>query len=103
MESERTTAPGPSIAREPTKETTMGMTRRWTAEILLDEDDLGTTRAAVRLDTSEDAHLHGLATWQDPDPDAETAAEVGDDVAVAEALSQIAADLRRRAARRVSA
>ena len=73
----------------------MGMTRRWTAEILLDEDDLGTTRAAVRLDTSEDAHLHGLATWQDPDPEARC--EAGDGVAVAEALSQIAAKLRRQA------
>ena len=73
----------------------MGMTRRWTAEILLDEDDLGTTRAAVRLDTSEDEHLHGLATWQDPDP--EDPCEAGDGVAVAEALSQIAAKLRRQA------
>ena len=79
----------------------MGMTRRWTAEILLDEDDLGITRAAVRLDTSDDAHLHGLATWQDPDP--ETPSEFGDDVAVAEALSQIAAGLRQRAAHRASA
>jgi hypothetical protein len=74
----------------------MGMTRRWTAEILLDEDDLGTTRAAVRLDTSEDVHLHGLATWQVPDPEAPF--EVGDDVAVAAALSQVAAKLRQRAA-----
>jgi hypothetical protein len=79
----------------------MGMTRRWTAEILLDEDDLGLTRAAVRLDTSDDAHLHGLATWQDPDP--ETPSEVGDDVAVADALSQIAAGLRQRAASHASA
>jgi Domain of unknown function (DUF1876) len=74
----------------------MGMTRRWTAEILLHEDDLGTTRAAARLDTSEDEHLHGLATWQDPDPEAPC--EDGDDVAVAEALSQIVAKLRRHPA-----
>jgi hypothetical protein len=74
----------------------MGTTRRWTAEILLDEDDLGTTRAAVRLDTSEDEHLHGLATWQDPDTEAPC--EIGDEVAVAEALSQIAAKLRQHAA-----
>ena len=77
----------------------MGMTRRWTAEILLDEDDLGTTRAAVRLDTSEDEHLHGLATWQDP----EAPSEAGDDVAVAEALSQIAAKLRQHATYHVHA
>ena len=79
----------------------MGMTRRWTAEILLDEDDLGTTRAAVRLDTSEDEHLHGLATWQDPDPEARC--EAGDGVAVAEALSQIAAKLRQHAIQDVHA
>ena len=79
----------------------MGMTRRWTAEILLEEDDLGTTRAAVRLDTSEDEHLHGLATWQDPDPEAPS--EAGDDVAVAEALSQIAAKLRQQATHHASA
>jgi len=79
----------------------MGMTRRWTAEILLDEDDLGTTRAVVRLDTSEDAHLHGLGTWQDTDLDA--LPEVGDDVAVAEALTQVAAKLRQHAAVRASA
>jgi hypothetical protein len=79
----------------------MGMTRRWTAEILLDEDDLGTTRAAARLDTSEDEHLHGLATWQDPDPQAPS--DAGVDVAVAEALSQIAAKLRRQASDRASA
>ena len=74
----------------------MGTTKRWTAEILLDEDDLGTTRVAVRLDTSEDAHLHGLAVLKDPDPLAPS--EAGDDVAVAEALSQIAAKLRQQAA-----
>jgi Domain of unknown function (DUF1876) len=79
----------------------MGMTRRWTAEILLDEDDLGTTRAVVRLDTSDDAHVHGLATWQDPDP--ETPSDVGDDVAVADALSQVAAKLRQHAGQRVPA
>jgi hypothetical protein len=73
----------------------MATTRRWTAEILLDEDDHGATRAVVRLDTSEDAHLHGLATWHDPD--AESPTDAGDDVAVAEALSQIAANLRQRA------
>ncbi len=74
----------------------MGTTRRWTAEILLEEDGLGSTRAAVRLDTSEDEHLHGLATWQDPDP--EGPCEAGDDVAVAEALSQIVAKLRQHTA-----
>jgi hypothetical protein len=83
------------------KETTMATTRRWTAEILLDEADSGTTRAAVRVDTSEDAHLHGLATWHDPD--AGSPSDTGDDVAVAEALSQIAADLRRRAVHHASA
>ena len=74
----------------------MAMTRRWTAEILLDEDGLGTTRAVVRLDTSEDEHLHGLGTWRDPDPQAPV--DTGDDVAVAEALTQVAAKLRQHAA-----
>jgi Domain of unknown function (DUF1876) len=74
----------------------MGTTKLWTVEIFLDEGDLGTTRATARLDTSDDAHLHGRGSWQSADE--EEPSEVGDDVAVAEALSQIAAGLTIRAA-----
>ena len=69
----------------------MSTTKRWTAEILLDEDDLGTTHAVARLDTSEDAHLQGRGAWRSQgntdDP------EIGDDIAVAQALSELAAKL----------
>ncbi len=69
----------------------MSTTKRWMIEILLDEDDLGSTHVVARLDTSEDAHLQGRGTWhrqgtaEDP--------RIGDDIAVAKALSQIAAKL----------
>ena len=74
----------------------MGTTKRWTAEILLDEDDLGTTRAAVRLDTSEDAHLHGRAVRHAFGE--EHLPGIGSDAAVADALSQVVAKLRQQAA-----
>jgi hypothetical protein len=37
----------------------MSTTKRWTVEILLNEEDVGTIHAVARLDTSEDAHLQG--------------------------------------------
>jgi hypothetical protein len=69
----------------------MSTTKRWTVEILLDEEDLGTTHAVARLDTSEDAHLHGRGTWRSQGNTDDST--IGDDIAVANALSQIAAKL----------
>src|SRR3954470_19205081 len=86
------------------KETTMKTAERWTIEILLDEVDQGTTRAVARLDTSEDAHLHGRGTWRRADDedvldvdDVDVVSEVGDDVAVSQALAEIADKLAIRA------
>ena len=73
----------------------MSTAKRWTVEILIDEADQGTTRAVARLDTSEDAHLHGWGTWQSADDG--DVAEVGDDVAVSQALAEIADQLSIRA------
>jgi hypothetical protein len=75
------------------KKTTMRTAKRWTIEILLAEVDQGTTRAVARSDTSEDAHLHGRGTWQGEGGDA----EIGSDVAVSRALSEIADKLALRA------
>src|SRR5437763_7162594 len=71
--------------RRHAKETTMNTAKRWTIEILIDEVDEGTTRAVARLDTSEDAHLHGRGMWLCGN-DAESA----DDLAVSQALAEIA-------------
>jgi len=84
-----------------TKETTMTTAKRWTVEILLDEGDQGTTRAVARLDTSEDAHFHGRGTWHRADDG--DVAEVGDDVAVSQALAEIADKLSIRASKVASA
>jgi len=81
------------------KETTMKTAKRWTIEILLDEVDPGTARAVARLDTSEDAHVHGRGTWQGADEDV---AEIGNDLAVSRALSEIAEKLSVRASAAIS-
>jgi hypothetical protein len=69
----------------------MTTTKRWTVEILLSEEDLGTTHAVARMDTSEDAHLQGRGTWRSQSNTDDS--KIGDDIAVAQALSQIAAKL----------
>jgi hypothetical protein len=79
----------------------MSTAKRWTVEILIDEVDEGTTRAVARLDTSEDAHLHGRGTWR-PVNDGQIA-DVGDEVAVSQALAEIADKLSMRAAEAISA
>jgi hypothetical protein len=73
----------------------MSTMKRWTVEILIDEED-GAIHAVARLDTSEDAHLHGHGTWRSPG-DADVSA-MGDDLAVAQALSEVAAKLSIKAA-----
>ncbi|HVN13168.1 MAG TPA: dsRBD fold-containing protein [Kineosporiaceae bacterium] len=73
----------------------MTTTKRWTVEILIDEETAGVTHAAARLDTSEDAHVHGQGTW--PAPTGTRSPLPADDLAVAAALSEIAAKLSGRA------
>lgn len=77
----------------------MSTTKRWTIEILITENADGTTHATARLDTSEDAHLHGQGTCQSMG-DADVS-EIGDEVAVSKALSEIAAKLSLRRDRRL--
>jgi hypothetical protein len=79
----------------------MSTAKRWTIEIFLDQADAGITCATARLDTSEDAHVHGHGAWQSLD-DAERRG-VADELAVARALRQIAAELSLRAARNEAA
>lgn len=65
----------------------MSTTKRWSMEILLDEEQAGTAQAAARLDTSEDHHLHGRGTWRSGETENW---QLGDRLAVAEASRQIA-------------
>ena len=78
----------------------MSVRKRWTMEILLDERP-GRTRAVARLDTSEDAHLHGEGVWSVAlDLDDDDRSDIAADAAVSMALTQIAATLSARAAAR---
>ena len=62
--------------------------RSWTVEILLDERD-GRTHAEARLHTQDATHLVGRGqTWLNPrDRDVP---EIGDEIATARALSELA-------------
>ena len=67
--------------------------RRWTVEIYIDENDEDrTTRAEARLHTNDPTHLvgHGAARRNPNDSDV---AEIGDELAVARALSALAHEL----------
>jgi hypothetical protein len=80
--------------------TTMNARKRWTMEILLDEQPSGGTRAVARLDTSEDAHLRGEGVCIAPvDLDIDDRSGAAADRAVCMALTQIVATLSARAAR----
>ncbi|WP_202868429.1 DUF1876 domain-containing protein [Kribbella sindirgiensis] len=77
--------------------------RRWRVDIYVDEhDDERTTRAEARLQTNDKTHLvgHGAA-HRNPD-DAEIA-EIGDELAVARALSDLAHKLLHAAASDIEA
>lgn len=73
----------------------MTTTKRWTIEILIDEETPGVTQAAARLDTSEDRHVHGHGSWRSAGGTDD--AVPADEMAVATALSVIAAKLSNRA------
>ena len=90
----------------------MSRATRWTVEILIDEADRG-THAVARLDTSDDAHVHGHGSCQrlagaagsegDTDADAGDGTVAGStgtvaaEIAVAAALREVATKLSVRA------
>jgi hypothetical protein len=77
--------------------------RRWRVDIYVDEhDDDRTTHAEARLHTNDKTHLlgHGAAHRN---PDDSEIAEIGDELAVARALSDLAHKLLQAAASDIEA
>jgi hypothetical protein len=65
-------------------------TKTWTVEIVIDEhDDQRVTRAEARLHTSDPTDLRGVGTAR-RNPDDREVPEIGDELAVARALSDLA-------------
>jgi hypothetical protein len=65
-------------------------TKRWTVDIFIDEhDDHNRTRAEARLHTLDSTHLVGHGTARRNPSDREIP-EIGDELAVARALSELA-------------
>jgi hypothetical protein len=72
----------------------MPTSKRWTVDILLDEHDEGrTTRAEARLHTGDSTNVRGIGrSWRNPrDPEVP---EIGDELAAARALADLADRLR---------
>jgi len=69
----------------------MGTTKRWNVEIFIDEHD-GSTRAEARLKTADTTHLVGTGTARRNPRDVEVP-EIGDELAAARALSELAHQL----------
>jgi hypothetical protein len=69
----------------------MGNTKRWNVEIFIDEHD-GSTRAEARLKTADTTHLVGTGTARRNPRDVEVP-EIGDELAAARALSELAHQL----------
>lgn len=68
--------------------------KKWTVDIFLDEDETGrTTHAEARLHTGDATSVLGIGrSWRNPhDPDVP---EIGDELAAARALSDLAGQLR---------
>jgi Rv2632c-like len=77
---------------------TMTHAKRWRVEIHIDEHEDGRqTRAEARLHTGDDTHLIGIGTARRNPRDPEVP-EIGDEVAVSRALSDLAEKLRAAAA-----
>ena len=79
----------------------MSRTRRWTVEIFVGEPDDRTTHAWARLDTDDDDHRHAHGTALRGPGEAATPA-IGDRLAVAQTLSQLADGLERAAERELA-
>lgn len=76
----------------------MPTSRRWTVDIYIDEhDDDRLTRAEARLHTNDPTHLIGKGTARRHPEDAEVS-EIGDELAAARALSDLAHQLLHTAA-----
>jgi len=72
--------------------------RRWSVEIFIDEnEDERTTHAEARLHTNDKTHLIGRGTARRNPKDTEVA-EIGDELAAARALSNLAHELIHAAA-----
>ena len=69
----------------------MAHTQKWSIDIVIDEHE-GRTRAEARLHTHDDTHLRGVgfATRNPKDKDVP---EIGEELAVARALSELAHEL----------
>lgn len=77
--------------------------RRWRVDIFVDEhDDERTTRAEARLQTNDKTHLTGRGAAHRNPADSEVA-EIGDELAVARALSDLAHKLLEAAASDIEA
>jgi hypothetical protein len=72
-------------------------TKRWTVDIVIDEDD-GRTYAAARLHSDVDTHLTGVGRAK-LHPDDDDIPEIGDELATARALSDLGHRLLLTAAR----
>jgi hypothetical protein len=70
--------------------------KRWTVEIFIDEHDDHTTHAEARLHTSDKTHLTGHGTARRITDT--LVPEIGDELAVAHALSELAHHLLHAAA-----
>lgn len=71
----------------------MTTSRRWSVDIFVDEhEDERTTHAEARLHTNDKTHLVGRGTARRNPADNEIA-EIGDELAVARALSALANEL----------
>ena len=76
----------------------MTATRRWSVEIFIDEhEDERITHAEARLHTNDETDLVGRGTAHRHPDDAEVA-EIGDELAVARALSNLSHELIHAAA-----
>jgi hypothetical protein len=81
----------------------MATSKHWTVDIVLDESpDDRITRAEARLHTGDPADVRGVGrSWRNPqDPEVPT---IGDELAVARALADLANHLRAAAADEIEA
>jgi hypothetical protein len=81
----------------------MPATKRWDVSVFIDEDEgERTTHAEARLHTKDKTHLTGHGTAR-RDPHDHDVAEIGDELAAARALSQLADKLLHAAAKDIEA
>jgi Domain of unknown function (DUF1876) len=66
----------------------MASTKHWSVQIFIDEHG-GTTRAEARLETADKTHLVGIGTAR-LNPHDLNVPEIGDELATARALSELA-------------